>query len=345
MSPVLPGLPAVEGPLLIAEAGVNHNGSLDLALRLVDAAAAAGAAAVKFQTFVPELLAAAGAPRAAYQRTAGAGDTQLEMVRGLALSREAFAEIAVHCARRNIVFLSTPFDRDSASFLCELGVPALKVPSGEITNLPLLHFLGGLRRPLIVSTGMANLGEVERAVTTIEDGGCRSYALLHCTSNYPAAPEHANLLAMRTLADTFGCPVGYSDHTLGTDIAIAAAALGARIVEKHFTLDRALPGPDHRASLEPGELKQLAECLKRVALALGDGAKRPVDAEAPIAKVVRRSLAAARALPAGTTLAPADIVELRPGTGIPPAESVLVVGRRLRRPVAAHALIEWTMLE
>lgn len=345
MKPVLPGLPAMAGPLVIAEAGVNHNGEIDLALRLVDAAIAAGADAIKFQTFVPEQVAAPTAPRAAYQQQNGKSESQLEMICKLALGQDAFATIASYCAKRGILFLSTPFDRESADFLCRLGVPAIKVPSGELTNLLFLCDLATRKRPLIVSTGMATLGEVECAVEAIEKAGCSDYALLHCTSNYPAAPEDANLLAMRTLANTFDCPVGYSDHTLGTDIAIAATALGAQIIEKHFTLDRKMPGPDHQASLEPSELKGMVESIRRVASALGNGAKRPAPAECAIAEVVRRSLAAARTLAAGSVVTRDDLIALRPGTGIPPQDANQVVGRRLRRAVPAHALLEWTAFE
>lgn len=344
-APALTGLPATEGPFVIAEAGVNHNGDAALAMRMVDAARDAGAHAIKFQTFVPELLASPVAPRAAYQRGDGEDGGQLDMVRRLALGRRDFEALAAHCARRGIVFLSTPFDVESARFLCDLGVPVLKIPSGEITNPAFLRATAGFGRPLILSTGMADLGEVEAAVEAVESAGCGDYALLHCTSNYPASACDANLRAIPTLARTFGCPVGYSDHTLGIDVAIAATALGASIIEKHFTLDRNLSGPDHRASLEPGELKAMAEAVARTASALGDGVKHPARSEAPIAAVARRSLAAARAMPAGARLEDGDLLALRPGTGIAPFEASRVVGRRLRVAVAARMLIDWSMLE
>jgi N,N'-diacetyllegionaminate synthase len=345
LSFVLPGLPVATGPFVIAEAGVNHNGSLDLALRLVDAAVEAGADAIKFQTFETDRLVSASAQRAEYQRKAGEGTSQAELIRGLALDQQAFTQIAAHCAQRKIIFLSTPFDAGSADFLRRVGVPAVKIASGEITNLPFIRDLAKSGMPLIVSTGMASLGEVERAVTVIEMGGCRCYALLHCTSNYPTALDDVNLLAMRTLAQAFQCPVGYSDHTLGVEVAIAATALGAQIIEKHLTLDRGLPGPDHQASLETHEFKDMVAKLRNVALALGDGHKRPADRELSVASVVRRSLATARPLSAGSVLSETDLVALRPGTGIPPTEVALVIGRKLRQSVPAHTLIDLANIE
>lgn len=330
---------------VIAEAGVNHNGSLDLARRLVDAAARAGADAVKFQTFVAEEVVAPVAPKASYQKASGAVDeSQLEMVRRLELSFDAFAELARHAGTRDITFLSTPFDRASADLLVRIGVPAIKVPSGELTNLTFLRDLAARGRPLIVSTGMADLAEVRAAVGAIREAGCREFALLQCVSNYPAAPADANLRAMETMAAEFGVPVGYSDHTLGLPVALAAAALGACIVEKHFTLDRALEGPDHRSSLEPDELAELVAGIRAVESALGDGRKVPAASEADTAAVARRSLVAARDIPAGAVLTEELIALRRPGTGLPPSMFAQVVGRAVRARVPAGTLISLDQL-
>lgn len=335
-----------EPVLVVAEAGVNHNGSLDLALRLVDEAAAAGADAVKFQTFSAERVASAAAPKAAYQlETTDAGETQLEMLRELELDVDAHVALAAHCAERGILFLSTPFDEESVAVLDELDVPAVKIGSGELTNTFLLERVAATGRPVILSTGMADLEEVGVALDSLAAGGAGAVVLLHCVSNYPAAPADANLRAMRTLADAFGVPVGFSDHTLGVETALAAVALGACVLEKHFTLDASLPGPDHRASLEPPALRALVQGLRAVSAALGDGVKRPAAAERENRLLVRRSIVAARALPAGTTLAREDVSALRPGDGIPPTRRDEVLGRRLRRDVEAGAQLAWEDLE
>ena len=251
--------------LIIAEAGVNHNGSLDLACELVDAARAAGADAVKFQTFKAERLVSVAAPKAAYQkRTTGAEESQLEMIRKLELSETDHRRLLARCREQGILFLSSPFDEQSADFLDELGLSAFKIPSGELTNLPFLAHLAGKGRPLILSTGMACLAEVEAAVQTIAEVGPVPVALLQCVSNYPADPADVNLRAMDTLAVAFGVAVGYSDHVPGNEVAFAAVARGACIVEKHFTLDRSLPGPDHQASLEPDELAALVRGIREI---------------------------------------------------------------------------------
>lgn len=328
--------------VLIAEAGVNHNGDLALAHRLVDAAAASGADAVKFQTFRADAVLSPVAAKAAYQKeTTSEGESQLDMARRLELPFEAFVELARHCRERGIVFLSTPFDDESARFLDSLDVAAIKVSSGDLTNLPFLRRLADFGRPLIVSTGMATLGEVEQAVAHCHRD---RLVLLHCVSAYPAAPADVNLLAMETLRRAFGVPVGLSDHTPGIAVPLAAAALGACVVEKHFTLDRTLSGPDHRASLEPGELASLAQGLRDVAAALGDGRKRPAHAEADIAAVARRSLVAARDLQAGEILTEEMIAIKRPGSGLPPALLPHVLGRKLTAAARGGDLITWEML-
>jgi N-acetylneuraminate synthase/N,N'-diacetyllegionaminate synthase len=333
------------GPVfVVAEAGVNHNGDLLLARRLVDAAAAAGADAVKFQTFRTDALVSRDAPKARYQaQTTGPGD-QRAMLASLELSAEAHADLRDRSRERGVVFFSTPFDEDSADLLDRIGVPVLKVPSGEITNLPLLRHVARKRRPIILSTGMSTLDEVARAVETIREEGNPSLALLHCVSAYPAPASETNLRAMDTLRGRFGCPVGLSDHSLGVAVALAAVARGAVIVEKHLTLDRTLAGPDHRASLDPGEFAVLVRGIREVESALGDGDKRPTPAELDTRRVARRSLVAARPIRAGERLDVADVAVKRPGTGIDPGDLPRVLGRSLLRDVAADELLSWEAL-
>lgn len=325
---------------IIAEAGVNHNGDLDLALRLVDAAKDAGADAVKFQTFNTDLLVTQSAPKAAYQvsRT-GNTETQYEMLKRLELDHQAHNRLAMHCQARGIVFLSTPFDEQSADFLAELGVPAFKIGSGEITNLPFLSHVASHKKPLIVSTGMSSLGEVETAAQTIFQAGNHSLSLLHCVSNYPADAADVNLRAMQTISLAFGVPVGYSDHTAGIAVALAAVALGACILEKHFTLDRSLPGPDHQASIEPGEFASLVQGIRTVEAALGNGQKHPADSESNTSAVARRSLVAAIDIPVGSVLTREMIAIKRPGTGLPPAILPYLLGRAARRHIPANQQI------
>jgi sialic acid synthase SpsE len=285
------------------------------------------------------------APKAAYQKqNTGSGESQLEMIKRLELPDEAFRQIQAHCWERGIIFLSTPFDHDSADLLDAMGVAAFKVPSGEITNYPLLRHVAKKGRPLIVSTGMSTLEEVAKAVDVIYSTGNLELALLHCVSNYPASPSSVNLRAMKTMEARFNVPVGYSDHTDGVSIPIGAAALGACIIEKHFTLDRTLPGPDHRASLEPSELAAMVRGMREVQVALGDGVKRPAAEELDTAGVARRSLVAAFDLEAGTVLTPSMVAIRRPGTGLPPSELERVLGRTLNRDVAAGNLLAWEML-
>lgn len=330
---------------VIAEAGVNHNGDVDLALRLVDAAADAGADAVKFQTFSADRLVSASAPKAAYQDAAvGAGVSQRDMLRALELSADAHRAIQRRCAERAIMFLSTPFDDESADLLDALGVPAFKVPSGELTNVLLLDHIAGKRKPVVLSTGMSDLEEVAEAVARLRGAGA-SFALLQCTSAYPAEPASVNLRAMRTMADAFHVPVGFSDHTPGIAVAIAAAALGAAIVEKHLTLDRAMPGPDHQASLEPAEFRAMVSGIRDAQAALGDGTKRPAGGERDLARIVRRSLVAARDLPAGHRLTPEDVVAKRPGTGLPTSDAAALIGRRLTRAMTRDQQFSWDLLE
>lgn len=337
-----PGAPC----FVIAEAGVNHNGDPAMAHALVDVAADTGADAIKFQTFRADRLATPDAPKAGYQVAAG-GETenQQTMLRRLELDDGAWRKLTRHCRQRNITFLSSPFDPASADDLERLGIAAFKVGSGEITNLPFLEHLGGKRRPLILSTGMANLTEVASAVAAVRAAGCRSLALLHCVSAYPASPEDCNLRAMQTLAGMFGAPVGWSDHTMGCEIALAATALGACIIEKHITLDPSLPGPDQRCSMAPAEFAALVTALRRVESALGDGRKQPVAAEADVAAVARKSLVAARDLVVGSNLTPESVASRRPGIGIAPARLPDFLGRRVKRAVAAGTILHPDMFE
>ena len=334
------------GPaFVIAEAGVNHNGDLDLARRLVDAAAAAGADAVKFQTFRTDALVSAAAPKARYQvETTGGGESQQAMLARLELGWDAHATLRDHAAARGLVFFSTPFDEASADLLGELGVELFKVPSGEVTNLPLLRHVAAKGRPVLLSTGMSTLDEVATAVETIRAAGDPPLAILHCVSAYPAPVEDTNLRAMDTLRTRFGRPVGLSDHSLGIEIALAAVARGAAVLEKHLTLDRALPGPDHRASLEPTDFIALVRGVRAIERALGDGDKRPMPSEVDTRAVARRSLVAARPLPAGHRLLRADIAIKRPGTGIAPGDLDAVVGRTLARALDADELLDWSAL-
>lgn len=327
---------------IIAEAGVNHNGDVVLAKRLIDEAAKAGVDAVKFQTFKADQIATEATPKADYQLEATEpNETHLEMLRRLELSPDAYGELQARCEERGLLFLSTPYDEAGVDLLEGLGVPAFKIGSGEITNWPFLEYVASKAMPIILATGMAYLSEVEEAVQVIRKAGNEELVLLHCVSAYPAKPDDANLRAMTTLATHFGVPVGFSDHTLGTEVARAAVALGATVIEKHFTLDRTLPGPDHQASLEPTELGELVRAIRSVELALGDGIKAPTPSEMEVREKVRRSLAAAEDLPTGVTLEASMLTTLRPGTGISPRHRLSIVGRRLKRPLKSGQLLSW----
>jgi N-acetylneuraminate synthase len=330
---------------IIAEAGVNHNGSIDLALRLVDAAKASGADAVKFQTFQADLLATRSAHKAPYQeRTTANAESQFEMLQRLELDAAAHQRLIDHCRQVGIQFLSSPFDMQSADLLATMDVPLFKVPSGEITNLPFLQHVARKGRPVILSTGMSTLGEVEEAVHVLQVAGASQVTLLHCVTEYPAPYAEVNLRAMQTLKTAFGLPVGYSDHTPGIDIAIAAVALGAEVIEKHFTLDRSLPGPDHAASLEPGELQQMVAAIRHVEAALGTGIKAPAPCELPNISVARKSVVAARALPAGHQLTTEDLDIKRPGNGLAPKLLPALIGRTLHADLDKDEVISWDHL-
>ena len=329
--------------LIIAEAGVNHNGNLDLAKRLIDVAADAGADFVKFQTFAADRLVTRAAGKAEYQiLSTGIEGSQHEMLRRLELTPEAHRILIDHCMFRHINFLSTAFDIESVDLLVKLGLEYIKIPSGEITNLPYLRHIGGLGKQVILSTGMATLGEVGSAIEALERAGTsrKCMAVLHCTTEYPAPMVDVNLRAMLTIRDTFGVAVGYSDHTLGIEVAIAAVALGATVIEKHFTLDTGLPGPDHKASLAPDQLKSLVAAIRHVETALGDGIKRPRSSEAKNKPVVRKSLVAAKPIRAGEVFTADNLAAKRPGTGISPMRWDEILGQKADKNYVTDELIE-----
>jgi N,N'-diacetyllegionaminate synthase len=323
-------------PLVIAEAGVNHNGRPDMALALVDAAAEAGADAVKFQTFSADALATAQAPQAGYQRERAGASSQVEMLRALELPPEALRAARDRALQRGLVFLSTPFDLGAVRLLAELDVPAFKIGSGDLTNLVLLRAVAAERRPILLSTGMADLAEVDAAVAALKAAGDPPLALLQCTSAYPAAAADANLRAMVEMRGRYAVPVGFSDHTLGVGAAIAAAAVGAALIEKHLTLDRSMPGPDHAASLDPAAFATLVSGVRDANAAMGDGRKEPTAAEAETRNLARRSLVLVRPVAAGEAIVVGDLDAMRPATGISPLRLDEVVGRRAARALPAR---------
>ncbi len=335
---------------IIAEAGVNHNGRLDLALRLVEVAAEANADAVKFQTFRADQLASAAAPKAAYQSEQTGSGSQISMLRQLELSEADHRAVVQRCLELGIEFMSTPFDADCADFLVGLGMRRIKVPSGELTNKPFIEYLAMLGRPLLISTGMATLEEVKEALGWIE--AVREVlplkppiTLLHCTSNYPTAPDDVNLRAMATIASETGLAVGYSDHTNGIGVATAAVALGATVIEKHFTLDRNMQGPDHHASLEPSDLAEMVNAIRFVERCLGDGVKKPRATEWVMRDVARRSLTLVKSMNRGDILQPGNIAILRPGNGIAPKFEKHIIGRSLARALPGGTTLQWNDLQ
>lgn len=329
--------------IIIAEAGVNHNGDLEMARRMVYAAKEAGADYVKFQTAVPELVISSFAPKAEYQKsTTGEAESQLEMCKAIHLPLSDYAGLKALCDEVGIGFMSTPFDLVSIDCLAPLGMDYWKIPSGEITNLPYLLKIGARGERIILSTGMASLAEVETTLQVLEKAGTprSNVYLLHCTTQYPAPLDSVNLRAMDSLA-TLGCAgVGYSDHTEGIEVSVAAAARGARVIEKHFTLDRNLPGPDHKASLEPRELADLVSAMRRVETALGNPEKTAATAERPNIAIARKSIVAARPIAAGEVFSEENITVKRPGDGISPMLWFEVLGKKAPRPFAPDELIE-----
>ncbi len=327
---------------IIGEAGVNHNGDPATARALIDAAADAGVDAVKFQTFKAEQIASDGAPKADYQtRTSPHLESQVQMLRRLELSPKVFADLFAYCQSRGVVFMSSAFDRESVDILADLGMDTWKIPSGEITNLPLLRRIGGLGGRIVLSTGMACLGEIETALETLATAGTPrdQIAVLHCHTEYPTPYAEVNLLAMCAIRDAFKVSVGYSDHTCGWEVSVAAVALGARIIEKHFTLDRNLPGPDHAASLEPGQLKAMVQAIRHVEASLGDGVKRPTDLELRNRAAVRKSIVASRAIQQGEIFTEENITTKRPGTGLSPLRWDEVIGKPAARAFARDETI------
>ncbi|MBF0504250.1 MAG: N-acetylneuraminate synthase [Candidatus Omnitrophica bacterium] len=327
---------------IIAEAGVNHNGDMRLAKKLIDAAAYSGADAVKFQTFRTEKNISRLAPLAEYQQKRGRQESQFDMIKRLELDHGQFSQLARYCRKKKILFLSTPDDADSVDFLDRLGMPIFKIASGEITNYPHLRHIGSLGKKVILSTGMANLKEIASAMEVLIKHGTRrrDISLLHCTSEYPAPLADVNIRAMLTMKEKFGVVVGYSDHTHGIEVSIAAVALGAGIIEKHFTTDKRLPGPDHQASLDPQELLSLVRSIRNVELAMGDGKKQPSACELKNIPVVRRSIFAARDICQGEILTQKDLIAKRPGTGISPMAWDRVIGRRAKRDFHDDEMIE-----
>ena len=329
--------------LVIAEAGVNHNGDMALACELIDVAARAGADLVKFQTFSADRLATRHARKADYQiGTTDAEESQHAMLKRYELSREMHETLIAHCERRGIGFFSTGFDPEGIDLLADLGLDCFKISSGEITNLPYLRHVGSYHKPVILSTGMATLTEIEAALDVLTQAGTPrdGITVLHCTTEYPTPMADVNLRAMLTISDAFGVAVGYSDHTTGIEVAIAAVALGATVIEKHFTLDRSLLGPDHKASLEPGELEAMITAIRHIEQALGDGIKRPSASERKNLPIARKSLVAACVIRASDVFNEANLTVKRPGTGLSPMRWDEVIGCKASRDFAVDELIE-----
>ena len=327
--------------LIIAEAGVNHNGDVELAKKMIDAAKLAGVDLIKFQTSKVELLVSKFAKKAKYQMEAtGSEESQFEMIKKLLLSYDEFRELNQYCKEKEIVFLSTPFDLDSIDFLDELAMPFWKIPSGEITNLPYLIKIAKTKKPVILSTGMCTLDDIEAAIAVLRENKCGDITLLHCTTEYPAPFEEVNLLAMETLKKKFNVPVGYSDHTKGIEIAIAAVAMGATVIEKHFTLDCTMEGPDHKASLEPDELKAMVSAIRNVEKAMGTGEKEPAKSELGNMAVARKSILAKTKISKGELFTEDNLIVKRPGTGISPMKWFDVIGQTANRDFEEDEMIE-----
>ena len=335
-----------EKTFIIAEAGVNHNGNIETAKELIDVAINAKADAIKFQTFNTDKLVTKKAAKADYQtETTNANESQYEMLKKLELSKKDHKELISYCNEQNITFMSTPFDFESVDLLEKLGVDIFKIGSGDLTNIPLLKYIAELKKPMIVSTGMANLGEVEEAVNAINNSGNDKLILLHCVSNYPAAFKNVNLRAMNTLKTAFKVPVGYSDHTLGIEVSIASVALGAKVIEKHFTLNEKMEGPDHKASINPNNLKKMVKSIRYVERTLGNGIKKYQKSEIDNRKKARRSLIINSSLKRGTTITNNVLEIKRPGIGIKPKYKHEIIGMKTRVNVQADSILKWDMLE
>ena len=329
------------GVYIIAEAGVNHNGDIQLAKKLCEAAKQAGVDAVKFQTWKTENIVTQGAPLAVYQQLniSSKGDSQFEMLKKLELSYYDFVELKNYCDTIGVQFLSTPDDEESLEFLSGLNLDYIKIGSGEVNNIPYLRKIGAKKQPVILSTGMSFLGDVERAYNILLESGASSVKLLHCTSNYPCPMNEVNLNAMLTLKAAFKCEVGYSDHTLGIEVPIAAVALGATIIEKHFTLDKNMDGPDHKASLNPEELKEMVQSIRNIEIALGNGIKCPNNSETKTSKVVWKSIVAAKIIEKGSVFTEENLTVKRTGEGIPASLWDLVIGKKAKRTFMSDEVI------
>ena len=331
----------VNRTLIIAEAGVNHNGSLELAKKLVDTAKSSGADVIKFQTFISKNVISKNAPKADYQKkNHNIEENQLEMVRKLELSFEDFSKLNDYCKVKEIEFMSTAFDFDSIDFLDSLEMGTWKIPSGEITNLPYLIKVAKLNKPVILSTGMSTMEDIRSAVEIIKENGVSDLTILHCTTEYPTPFEDVNLKAMNTIREEFNVNIGYSDHTKGIEVPIAAVALGATVIEKHFTLDRNMEGPDHKASLEPHELKAMVDSIRHIELALGNGMKQPAESEKKNMPVARKSIMASKDIKAGEIFTEENLTVKRPGDGISPMRWFDVIGKHALRDFEEDELIE-----
>lgn len=331
---------------IIAEAGVNHNGDINLAKKLIDSAKEAGADAVKFQSFKASRLVTASAEKADYQlKNTGCAENQYEMLRKLELSAEAHKYLKEYCDKVGIIFLSTPFDFESTDLLNSLNVPMYKISSGDLTNIPFLKYIAKRERPIILSTGMSDLGEIEEALTAIYSENNKDITLLHCTTSYPAPYQEVNLKAMLTIREAFKTAVGYSDHTEGIEIAIAAAAMGASVIEKHFTLDRRLHGPDHKASIEPDDLRRMVTSIRNVERAMGDGCKRIKLSEADVKKLVRKSVVAGCNIKKGSIISEEALALKRPADGIEPKFFHEIVGKIAKNDIMEDAPIKWCDIE
>lgn len=326
---------------IIAEAGVNHNGSMELAKQLIDKASAAGADAVKFQSFKAEKLVTKNARKAEYQeKTTGNKENQFQMIKKLELDYDKHLELIDYCHTKNIIFLSSPFDLESIDLLDNLGLEIFKIPSGEITNLPYLRKIGLLKKKVLLSTGMSTLGDIENALKVLRNSGTTDITVLHCNTEYPTPIEDVNLLAMNTIKAAFKVKVGYSDHTLGIEVPIAAVALGATVIEKHFTLDKAMEGPDHRASLEPDELKEMVSCIRNIEQALGDGIKKLTESESKNINIARKSIVAGKDIRKGEIFVEDNLAIKRPGNGISPMRWDEIIGKTAKRDFDEDELIE-----